>query len=265
MGIAHLQTDAWHFTHMVPPLANVDTVENLKGFPFPRFNERWRLQRFQEGVKEIHARGQAVIGCINPGLSAHAEYMRGQEQYWIGLKLWPEYTAALLDRITAIRCEEARNTALAGADVLFTSESLGTQEGLLISPKMWRYWYKGRLESIFQAAKEAKPDILILLYADGRFDELIPDREFEIGVGILGPVAPEYVDPALMKERYGDDLSFWGTISTQTTLPFGVTPESIRQEVRHRMETVGRGGGLCIGPTHRVMWKVPWGKPGGVV
>ena len=121
---------------------------------------------------------------------------------------------------------------------------------------MWRYWYKGRLESIFQAAKEAKPDILILLYADGRFDELIPDL-IEIGVDILGPVAPEYADPALMKERYGADLSFWGTISTQTTLPLG-TPESIRQEVRRRMESVGHGGGLCIGPTHRVMPEVPW-------
>jgi uroporphyrinogen decarboxylase len=255
-GIAHLKTDAWHFTHMVPPLASVDTVEDLKDFPFPRFNEHWRLQRFRESVEELHARGLAVIGCINPGLSAHAEYMRGQEKYWMGLKLRPEYTAVLLDQITGIRCEEAWETARAGADVLFTSESLGTQEGLLISPKMWRYWYKGRLKRIFQAAREVKPDILIFLYADGKFEELIPDL-IEIGVDILGPLAPEYIDPALVKERYGDDLSFWGTISTQTTLPFG-TPEDVRREVKRRIETVGCGGGLCIGPTHRVMPEVPW-------
>ena len=255
-GIAHLKTDAWHFTHMLPPLANVKTVEELMAFPFPRFNEPWRLKRFREGVEELHARGLAVIGCINPGLSAHAEYMRGQEKYWIGLKLWPEFTEALLDQITEIRCEEARETARAGVDVLFTSESIGTQHGLLISPKMWRYWYKERLKHIFHAAKEIKPDILIFLYGDGKFEELIPDL-IEIGVDILGPVAPEYTDPALMKERYGNDLAFWGTISTQTTLPYG-TPEDVRLEVKHRIETVGCGGGLCIGPTHVVMPEVPW-------
>lgn len=204
----------------------------------------------------MHARGLAVMGCINPGLGAHAEYLRGQEKYWIGLKLWAEFSQVLLDRITEIRCEQAQETARAGADVLFTSESIGTQDGLLISPEMWRAWYKGRLKRIFDAAREVKPDILIFLYADGKFEELIPDL-IEIGVDILGPAAPEYTDPALLKERYGNNLSWWGTISTQTTLPFG-TPQEVRQEVERRIKTVGRGGGLCIGPTHRVMPEVPW-------
>jgi uroporphyrinogen decarboxylase len=255
-GIAHLKTDAWHFTHMLPPLANLKTTEELEAFPFPRFSEPWRLNRFRQGIEELHNRGLAVIGCINPGLSAHAEYMRGQEQYWIGLKLWPDVTEALLDQITEIRCEEAQETARAGADVLFTSESIGTQDGLLISSDMWRFWYKRRLKRIFDSAREINPDILILLYADGKFEELIPDL-IEIGVNILGPVAPEYADPASLKKKYGDNLSFWGTISTQTTLPFG-TPQAVRQEVKHRIKTVGRGGGLCIGPTHRVMPEVPW-------
>lgn len=63
--------------------------------------------------------------------------------------------------------------------------------------------------------------------------------------------------PAEIKRRYGDRLAFFGTIGTQTTLPFG-TPDDVRREVRRRIETVGRGGGLVLAPSHLVEPDVPW-------
>ena len=74
---------------------------------------------------------------------------------------------------------------------------------------------------------------------------------------ILNPVQPECMDPAEIKRQYGDRLSFSGTIGTQTTMPFG-TPEDVRQEVKLRIETVGRGGGLLLAPTHVLEPDVPW-------
>jgi uroporphyrinogen decarboxylase len=65
------------------------------------------------------------------------------------------------------------------------------------------------------------------------------------------------MDPAEIKEKYGDHLAFWGTIGTQTTLPFG-TEDDVRRVVKQRMETVGKGGGLLIAPTHLVEPEVPW-------
>jgi uroporphyrinogen decarboxylase len=65
------------------------------------------------------------------------------------------------------------------------------------------------------------------------------------------------MDPAELKRRYGGRLAFWGTIGIQGTLPFG-TPDDVRREVRTRMETVGAGGGLLIGPSHMVEPEVPW-------
>ena len=46
-------------------------------------------------------------------------------------------------------------------------------------------------------------------------------------------------------------------MGTQTTFPFG-SPEDIRNTVKTRMETVGRGGGLLLGPTHMLEPDVPW-------
>lgn len=90
----------------------------------------------------------------------------------------------------------------------------------------------------------------------GDIREIIPDL-IEIGVEILNPIQPECMDPAELKRKYGFCLSFWGTIGIQTTLPFG-TPDDVRREVKQRIETVGRGGGLLIAPTHVIEPEVPW-------
>jgi uroporphyrinogen-III decarboxylase len=65
------------------------------------------------------------------------------------------------------------------------------------------------------------------------------------------------MDPVEIKKLYGDKLAFWGTISTQRTMPFG-TPDDVREEVIARIETVGKGGGLLLGPSHLLQDDVPW-------
>jgi uroporphyrinogen decarboxylase len=76
-------------------------------------------------------------------------------------------------------------------------------------------------------------------------------------VTVLNPVQPECMDPAGLKREFGDRLAFWGTIGTQSTMPHG-TPQEIRAVVKERIETVGRGGGLLISPTHTLEPDVPW-------
>jgi uroporphyrinogen-III decarboxylase len=64
------------------------------------------------------------------------------------------------------------------------------------------------------------------------------------------------MDPAGLKAQYGDRLCFWGTIDEQHTLPFG-SPEDVRGEVLARLNTVGKGGGLILSPTHNVQLDTP--------
>ena len=57
------------------------------------------------------------------------------------------------------------------------------------------------------------------------------------------------MDPARLKQQYRDRLAFWGTVGIQNTLPFG-TAEDVAAEVKQRIETVGKGGGLYLAPTN---------------
>ncbi len=64
------------------------------------------------------------------------------------------------------------------------------------------------------------------------------------------------MDPVKIKKEYGRNLCFWGSLDIQQTLPFG-TPEQVKAEVITRLKTIGRGGGLLIGPTHNLQLDTP--------
>ena len=81
----------------------------------------------------------------------------------------------------------------------------------------------------------------VAYHTDGCNYDIIPDL-IEIGLDVLNPVQTECMDPAVLEDKYGDRLCFFGGIAVQSTLPYG-TPEEIRKEVDWLKGTLGRGGG----------------------
>jgi len=58
-------------------------------------------------------------------------------------------------------------------------------------------------------------------------------------------------------QKYGDRLSFHGTIGTQSIMPFG-TPEEVKAQVKKNLDIAGKKGGLFVAPTHLIEPEVPW-------
>jgi len=126
---------------------------------------------------------------------------------------------------------------------------------MLIAPEQWQQIFKPRMANFISTLREINPDIKIAYHSDGNIYQIIPDL-IEIGVDVLNPIQPACMDPAKVKKDFGDKLCFWGTMDEQQTLPFG-TPADVEREVKERLKTVGRGGGLIIGPTHHVQLDTP--------
>jgi uroporphyrinogen-III decarboxylase len=99
------------------------------------------------------------------------------------------------------------------------------------------------------------PALKVAYHTDGNVEPIIPEL-IEIGIDVLNPVQPASMDPAKIKQQYGDRLCFWGTIDEQYTLPFG-SPAEVRGEVLRRLSTAGRDGGLILSPTHHVQLDTP--------
>jgi uroporphyrinogen decarboxylase len=62
--------------------------------------------------------------------------------------------------------------------------------------------------------------------------------------------------PATLKRRFGDRMSFHGSISIQHTLPHG-SVDDIRREVRDRFESLGPGGGFIYCTAHNIQPDTP--------
>lgn len=256
-GVGHEKGSemAEHFTHMISPMSHFQTIEEFKRFPYldPEHDLCWR--ELKETVKDIKDKDLIAVGSMAITIFEISWYLRGMDQFMIDLMINPDIAEYHMDRITDIRCKMAKKFAEADVDVLHLGDDVATQRDMMMSPELWRKDLKPRLKKVIDDARAIKADIIIDYHSDGNVEKIVPEL-IEIGVDILNPVQPECMDPIMMKEKYGDKLSFRGTIGTQTTMPFG-TPEEVEQVCKTMIEKVGRGGGLILAPTHLLEPEVP--------
>ncbi len=139
--------------------------------------------------------------------------------------------------------------------MIWVGDDVGMQTGMLISPRHWRRFLKPRMANFIAELKATNPQVKVAYHSDGNVLAIVPEL-IEIGLDILNPIQPACIDPAEIKRRYGDRLCFWGSIDEQHTLPFG-SPEDVQAEVRQRLDTIGKDGGLILGPTHHVQLDTP--------
>jgi len=125
---------------------------------------------------------------------------------------------------------------------------------MMLSPKLWREYFKPRLRELIQETKRLK-DVYFLFHSDGYIKPVIPDI-IEIGFDILDPIQPESMDPIEIKKLYGDRIILRGTISMQKTMPFGKV-DDVRKEVISRIENCGKGGGFILAPSNTVLLDDP--------
>ena len=184
-----------------------------------------------------------------------AWHLRGMTELFTDMAFQPEFAGRLLDRITAIRAFQARRFAEAGVDMLKIGDDIGTQKAMLMSPKMYREWFKPRHAAVIQAAREARSGLPVCYHSDGNCRAVLPDL-IDIGVTVLNPVQPECLDLPEIKSSFVDQLVFWGGIGTQTTMPFS-SAEEVRLTVRRTIDTLGPTGYFPC-PTHVLEPEVPW-------
>jgi uroporphyrinogen decarboxylase len=254
-GLTEKPGSLYHFTEYVYPMANLRDPAELDDWPFPDPTPEYRWAGLADRVRELHEQGYFVLGSAG-GIFETAWYIRSMEQLFLDMRFNQPFATRLLDEITARRAFAARKCAEAGVDAISTGDDVATQQGMMMSPPMWRTWLKPRLAQIIAAATAIKPDIHVTYHSDGNVRAVIPELA-EVGVTVLNPVQPECMDVAQIKRDFGDRLAFWGGMGIQQIMPWGTAAE-VRAEVKRLIETLGAGGGYLISPTHVLEPEVPW-------
>ena len=142
-------------------------------------------------------------------------------------------------------------------DMFMGSDDLGTQEGLLISPELYREMFKPRHKELNEFVK-SKANVKLFHHSCGAIRELINDL-IEVGVDVLNPiqVSAKGMDTKKLKQDFGEKIVFWGGgCDTQKILPFG-SPAEVREEVKQRISDLKPGGGFVFTQIHEIQPETP--------
>lgn len=136
------------------------------------------------------------------------------------------------------------------------SDDAGTQRGELLSPDLFAEMIKPHYKRLCDWV-HANTNWKTFLHSCGSVYQFIA-HWIEAGVDVLNPVqiSAANMEPERLKREFGDTLAFWGGgCETQKMLPKG-TPEEIREDVRHNVETFGKGGGFVFTQVHNIQQNV---------
>jgi hypothetical protein len=271
---AHMPRDAYFFDTIIRqgPLDEdrLDPADNLEEFGLLAADDLAHYHRQVEILDStvtdagivLLAPGTAFgdIALVPAPFLKHPKGIRDISQWYMATAARPDYVHAIFER----QCEYALKNleTLIGMfgdrvqAVVTTGTDFGTQSGLFISRKSYRTLfqpYHRKLNELIHRRSNWKT----FIHSCGAVAELIPDF-IEAGFDILNPVqcSAAGMDPVLLKEKFGADITFWGgCVNTQHTMY--ESPEAVYREVRNRIEIFNRDGGYVCNAVHNIQGNSP--------
>ncbi|MCD6356819.1 MAG: hypothetical protein J7L66_05980 [Anaerolineaceae bacterium] len=246
--------------HPMKDATRIEDIENYQNWP--DMDDPTRYAYVAEEAQKLADANEFAI-MATPWLMFPFERafgLQGMDKFLLNMAMHPDFAEALL-RKNLMLCKQLMKNFLTAIgeniDIIKIGDDLGSQDRLMISPKMYRKILKPIHAELIAHIKKFT-DAKIFFHSDGDIFDLIEDF-IEIGVDILNPIqtsAGKMADLKGLKDRYGKNLVFCGAVDTQHILPHG-TPEEVRQEVKRVINILGKNGGYMVSSVHTVMHEVP--------
>lgn len=254
-GVGHEKSpNSMHMTYMRHPLEGAETLEELQNYPYPDYANADGSHQAEQ-VRKIKEKDLIAVGNMQTTIWETAWYLRSMEELFCDMMMEDEKATFLLDKITELSLIRALSYTRAGVDVLFFGDDIGMQHTTMMSEELYLTWIQPRLKKIITEVKKVNPDVLIFYHSCGFVEPMIPHL-IDAGIDVLNPIQSECMDFEEIYRKYGSQISFHGTIGTQTVMPKG-TPEEVKETVWHNLDIAGEKGGLFVAPTHLLEPEVP--------
>jgi len=257
-----------------PPLYNLDSLADIKNYNYPKL-EWFDFSVYKNNSEAIAYNSQGEqdeinlvdfkrsdrhflnTSCMN-SLFMTSIFMRGIDKMLMDLVSYQKYAEILIGNIGEFMLEFCKkNLESIGKyiDLYGIWDDFAMEDGLMLSPDIWRKYYKHWDKKIIEVAK--KYNLFVCFHICGNCTEVLPDL-IEMGVDLLDPVqvSAKNMEISNLKKLFGKDMCFHGGLDVQKFLPF-VTPDEIRNEVRRIKELFDGDGGIILGPSHYITADTP--------
>ena len=238
------------------PLAQIESPAEVEDYDFPDPLAEGRFDDAAATIKKYRDE-YFIWGDIEVTVFALMRNLVGMEKLLMDMALGEPYVELLRDRCQQFSLAVGKKLVALGVDGILAGDDYGAQNGMLISPQMWRYYFKESHRAMYQELKSLNPDLIMAHHCDGAVAPILAEWA-DIGLDVFNPLQPNVPghEPEDLKLQFGHRLSFWGGIDQQQLLPFG-TPQEIETEVKRRIEILGKGGGYMIAPAHIIQADTP--------
>ncbi len=236
---------------------DISVIDSIK-WPVP--DDPGRVRGLRDRVEKLRSSTDYAIVLNLPNSTfALSQRLRGFTELLEDLLLNEAFAEALQERVTDVICGIA-TTALNEVGDLIDGVAFGDDMGIQTQSFLSRDLYRKMIKphhARFVGTLHSLTDAPVIMHSDGSIRELLGDI-IDCGVDVINPVQTnaEGMDPGELKLEFGKDVCFWGGIDTQKVLPFG-SPQDVAQEVRDRIEDLGRGGGYVVASVHNIQSEVP--------
>ena len=231
------------------PLAKIKTIQEVIDFQFP---DPLADGRYDDAEKYIQKYGKEyfIIGNMELTMYDMMHELVGTEKLLLDLALGAEYLEPLMDKTKEFALTVGKKLVSMGVDGIWAGDDFGAQNGMIMSPKMWRHYFKERYREVYSTLKAINPDLIIMQHCDGAIAPILDDW-IEVGLQVFNPVQPNVPghEPEDLKSKFGDRMSFWGAIDQQQLLPNG-SAEEIEADVARKINILGKCGGYLCSPAH---------------
>lgn len=205
--------------------------------------------------------GMGDIALVPGPFMKHPKGIRDVTEWYISTVSRKEYIHQIFSRQTEIALENLAKIYEVVGDVpgvaYVCGTDFGTQISTFCSPRTYKNLYHPYYKTINDWIHQHTP-WKTFKHSCGAVEKFM-SLFIESGFDVINPVqcSAAGMDPKTLKERYGDQLVFWGGgVDTQKTLPFG-TPEEVRVEVLSRCEIFSPDGGFVFNTIHNALPNTP--------
>jgi len=243
-----------YFAHR--PLKNAQSIDDIMNHDWPG-EDKVVIPDFTEQLEEYNDKYAILTGPWTP-IFCQGGFIRGDENLLTDMASEPEMAKALFDKIFEyyfLVAQKQFEAVKGKADIFFTGDDFGTQNGLMMSKDMWREYFAGYYKRLFSLAKDY--GFICMMHSCGSVVELYDDF-IAVGVDVIDPVqvTARGMDPQAIKAGYGDRVAFHGGICMQQLLPFA-DKDTVRRETLRMADILGKDGGFIMCSTNEMLADIP--------
>lgn len=252
--------------------SNLDPEDNVE--EFTTWTEE-DIRYWTDATRKMSGQGRGLIAnfggtgigdiALVPGLNLKSPRgIRDVADWYMASLTRPEYLHYVFEKQTDVALRNLRMAKEATGDLVdaayICGTDFGTQESSFCSvetfQELYAPYYRKINDWIHQNTRWKT-----FKHSCGAVEPFM-ESFIAAGFDIINPVQINAagMDPARLKEKYGDRLVFWGGgVDTQKVLPFA-RPEEVKSHVLKQCSILAPGGGFVFNTVHNIQANVPLGN-----